>query len=1142
MNMKKSIIQRIAIAGIIAVASMVANQAWAFPMSHYTQSSKLARGNWVKIKVSESGIYQITDADARNWGFSSAAALHVFGRGGSPMSETLSIDTPDDLPQVPVVRQAGKLLFYAQGPLTWRPIGTVDFVQVQHPYSTEAYYFVTDDESYKDIETSRDETPVTGTPVTTFSERLFHEKEITSPSQVGRVLLGEDFLSNNTMQFTFDLKGRVPGSYVYTHTQAGVRQNSSGGGGYFSFQHNGTNLEIEKADRFAFDDTKYLFYTVKSMPKTFVPSSDKLNYTIKYTNTNASVSLAKLNYVTVNYERQLALDGGMLCWGTVVGTAKGTAMAIAQSPEGTLVWDVTTPYQPVQLNTSHNASTTTCALFAQGRREYVAFNPAATFKTPEMAEHVSNQDLHSKPVPDMIIITHPRYRNQAQRVADLHEQLDSMRVLVVNQEEVFNEFSSGTPDMMALRQMCKFFYDHEADGRHHLQYVLLMGNGSFDNRQLSNEFKGSAFPALLTWQGEVSHTESGSYCTDECLAILKDNADNNWGRNKLDISVGRFPVKSEEEARIAVDKLYKYVTTPNYGSWRNNIIVSADDEENGVFMIQSDAYIDHARSTGGKDFIFKRVYLDAYEAQSVGSSRNYPGARDDLYNGLSDGVLMWTYNGHSNANVISAHNFVRRNDFIGGMYYKHLPLMFGTTCELARYDQVEESGAELMFLNKNGGAIAVISANRQALMDNNALLGNNFFKRVFTRDDDGLPLRLGEAFRLASNDYRLPNNVNYTLLGDPAMRLAIPRYSARIDAIDGKAIDPEDKPVFKARQTITFTGTIVDHKGNKVNGFNGSIQGNLYDCEQSVTTHGYGDKGIEYTYQEHSNRIALTSDSVRNGTFSIKVTIPSEIIYSYDNFTPSLINLYAYDAKQNVDAQGASEDFYIYGYDEDAKEDTTGPQILYLGLNGEDFKNGGTVNEDPYVFATVTDDSGINLSDAGIGHAMTLILDNEVMYTDVNKYYTPVLAGNGYKGTINYPLKGLSNGNHSLRLRVWDVFNNMSEFSVNFNVVNGLKPEISEVYATNNPANDETTFYVKHNRPDAVLNVGFEVYDLMGRLVWKSQQSGQSDMYTSFPVTWDLTDLNGNRVPQGIYVYRATVSTDGVREATKSKKLAVTGE
>jgi len=1141
--MKKSIIMRTVVAAIVAVATLTAQHAAAFPMSHYTQSSKLSKGNWVKIKVTESGIYQITDADAKSWGFSGVAALHVFGKGGAPISETLTTAIPDDLPQVPVVRSNGKLVFYAQGPTTWKAGSNgLTFVQELNTYATAGYYFVTDSGEYTDIEATKSGAEATAEAVTTFTDRLFHENDIVNYGETGRVFLGEDILNNSTQTFNFNLKDRVEGSQVNVLTTAGVYQTTASGTGRFSFQSNGTNLPYSTADQFKYDGTKYLAFTPRTMPKSFTMTGTQLNFTVSLTLSGATLKMARLNAITVNYERQLAMAGNELAFATPVSWNGGTPMTIAKATTDMRVWDVTEPHQPVDMVLTTNGTSATFTTAKGGMREYIAFNPAASYSSPTMVEQVSNQDIHSQAVPDMIIITHPNYRTQAERVAQLHVEEDSMKVLVLNQGEIFNEFSSGTPDMMAYRMVCKYFYDRGTENGHHLQYVLLMGNGTFDNRQITSEFKGIAFPALLTWQSEASYVQTSSYCTDDAIAVLQDGTTGEWSNHKLDIAVGRFPVRSESEARAAVDKLINYVKTPNHGAWQNKMIVVADDEEKGTFMDQSEDYISSARNNGGKDLLIKRIYLDAYEAVSVGSTRNYPGARDDLYGNLKDGTLVWAFNGHSSTNVMTGNDLVRRNDFLNNMYYRNLPFVFGTTCEFARFDALSPSGGELMFNNSNGGAIGILSANREAWINDNSVLGTSMFKYMFSRDNDGMPIRIGDAWRLGNNNVRRKNNTVYTLLADPAMRLAKPRYTAQITAINGKAIDPENLPVFKARQSVTFTGNIVDHKGNKVNNFNGSVTSNLFDCDQSVTTHGYGTDGKEFTYQEHSNRIALGNDSVKNGDFSIKLTIPSEIMFSYDNYTPSLINLYAYDQKNNIDAMGSSEDFYIYGYDETIKTDTIGPDIIYLGLNSENFKNGDDVNESPLVIASMTTPYGINLSDAGIGHSMSLTLDDEEVYNDINGYYTPIHTESGAKGSISYPLKDLTNGYHTLRLRVWDVYSNMSEKTIAFNVVNGLKPEIYEVYATASPASTETTFYVKHNRPDATLKIKLDVYDLMGRLVWTTTQSGQSNMFTSFPITWNLTDLSGSRVHRGIYLYRATISTDGVREATKSKKLAVTGQ
>jgi len=344
---------------------------------------------------------------------------------------------------------------------------------------------------------------------------------------------------------------------------------------------------------------------------------------------------------------------------------------------------------------------------------------------------------------------------------------------------------------------------------------------------------------------------------------------------------------------------------------------------------------------------------------------------------------------------------------------------------------------------------------------------------------------------------------------------------------------------------VEFSGQILDRKGELASNFNGAVVSTLFGPEQSIITHGYGDMGGNpFVYQDRPNRLAINVDTVEGGRFTVRMVIPSEVNNEYDNYRPSMLNLYAYDSRDTLEARGANSDFYIYGYEDEAVADTIGPNIITMGLNDNTFTNGSDINESPLLLATVSDESGVNFSSAGIGHSMTLTLDGTTTFNDLVSYYTPMFAeqGKGTLGSISYQLSNLSNGPHTLRLRVWDVYNNVSDKTINFNVVNGLAPEIADVYCAANPASVETSFYVKHNRPDAVMTVTIEVYDLMGRRVWSTTQSGRSDMYTTTPVTWDLTDVSGRRVPRGIYVYRATITTDGIKEATRAKKLAVAGE
>lgn len=1141
-SMKKSVNLPIIKFALVWVAILLlASPTYAFDKSMYADSSKLANGTWVKIKVSESGIYQITADDLRSWGLSGdVSSAHVFGYGGA-LKESLTADYGDDLPQLPVVREDNRLLFYAQGPITWRQLNSsLPQLQVQNPYSTDAYYFVTEDSRYQDIAiTTATNSPI-GSSITTFTERLYHEQDLINPGKTGRNFMGEDFSTNKSQTFKFSLDGLVSGSTVKVYTNFGAK--TLGAKSKLSFQYNGTELPASTSDNIDVAySAGYCHYTVGKSLKSFVlEGTTDLSYTITFS-TSGTLYFARLDYITVNYERTLALTNGQLCFGLNQADASSNYQ-VANCGSNTHIWDVTTPWHPIAMVTTGNEKVSFTPS-QDGRREFVAFDGSGNYSHPTLSEKVDNQNIHGEPIPDMIILAPSEYLTQAQRVATMHEEVDSFRVLVLDHTKVFNEFSSGAPDAMAYRRLCKMFYDRgTSEDGHHLGYLLLFGNGHYDNRLIGDQASALSYPSLLSWQSEVSSNEDNSFTSDDIFAQLADDA-SSIVTDKLTIGVGRFPVRSVSQARTVADKLINYVQTPAYGSWKNQVLNVADDEDQAIHMSQAEAVIATARENGGEDMVFNHVFIDAYNAVSQGGSRSYPEARNKMYNTLSEGVLWWNYTGHSSTTGWTGEGLLRRVDVEQQLYYKHLPVLYTASCEFLRNDGTDVSSGEVMFLNSNGGVIAIIGSPRLVYVSSNGPLNASVAKYMFSRDSEGKQRRLGDIIRLGKNDIynTTDNNARYVIFGDPAMRLAYAPYTIKIETINGKAVDEDDMPIFQARETIEFSGKIVNLKGEVANDFNGSVISTLYDCEQSVTTNGYGE-GAPFTYEERSNRLAINVNEVENGRFSIKVIIPTEVNNIYDNFRPALINLYAYDSNHQLEAKGYNDNFYIYGYDDEQVTDTIGPEIISFGLNSEDFVDGSSVNESPLVLATIADDSGVNFSGSGIGHSISLTLDGTTSYNDVVSYYTPLQASTGTLGSINYALSDLTDGAHTLRLRVWDVYNNVSEKTISFNVVNGLAPEITDVYAAANPASVETNFYVKHNRPDAIMSITIEVYDLMGRLVWNTTQSGRSDMYTSAPITWDLIDNGGRRVPRGIYVYRATISTDGIKEATKAKKLAVTGQ
>ena len=1143
-------------------------EAYALNADFYASESKLASGRWVKINVPSSGLYSISQSEASSWGFPDVSKLKVFGYGGAPISTLLNENQIDDLPQVPTYRSGGRIVFYAQGPITWSTSknGDIQFVQVQHPYSTAGYYLVTDREDIEPATMATTSTPIAqqGEELTTFTERLFHEEELFSPGQTGNLLLGEDFKYNSTQTFSFNIPGHTEGSPVNILTAFAAKAIGTTSSS-LTFKCNGTTLETSANDKVAAMSSSdgYTHCKLANTVKRCNVDGTSVLFTITFKNSGTVLSMARLDYITINYERDLKMSGSDFAFRCPAGSASAV-MSLSGASASTVIFDVTDTSNPAVVAADNVAGTLKFTPAGSGAREYRAYD-GGSLPAPVKVCDVANQNLHGNSTPDLIIISPAEYSAQAARIATLHEQYDTMRVLLLQPEAIYNEFSSGTPDVMAYRKLAKMFYDRGTDETgHRLQHLLLFGRASYDNRMISSSAKSASYPRLLFWETSVGDYDNTSFGTDDILAALSDGAsESNLADTRYApacIGVGRMPVKSASEAKEVVDKLYSYVTGKDYGPWKNNLIMVADDGDGGIHMRQSDSAQELMKDNGGKDFVYNRIFLDAYTQTSDGTGNVYPQARKKMFQLLNDGALVMHYIGHANT-VSWTHDGLLNNSDINSMYLRHYPLFYTATCEFTRHDADVVSGGEILFLNNRGGAIALISTIRPTFISSNEYFTNSLARNLFKRDENNMYKRLGDVYRMSKNEsmsyddsgrvmsYSDANKLRYSLIGDPAMRLAYPSYNVKLEEINGVAVSDDNMPDFKARQTLTLKGAIYDNKGNKATDFNGTIMPTLYDAEKSVETK--GNKAIneeepiaKFVYQERSNKLAVAKDSVRNGEFSVRLIIPSEIDSpeSFDNYSTAMVSFYA-NSDSGIEANGNNEQFFIYGFDETVDVDTEGPDIRRFVLNTDAFTEGSEVNESPMVLADVADKSGINLSSSGIGHQMSLLLDGTMLYTDVATYFTPSITdGETSGGTINYPLEGLTQGEHTLRLKVWDSFSNSSERTISFNVVNGLKPELYDVYTTANPATTEASFYLTHNRPDATVTVRLGVYNLMGQEVWSTTQTGKSDMFKSFPITWELNDMAARRVPRGIYIYRASISTDGVQEATKSKKLAVAAE
>lgn len=1110
----------------------MSEKTYSFDSGFYAEHSVLSQGNWAKIEVTETGMQFISDATLRNLGFNDPESVNVYGYGGEMISENL--DSPDDLPLVASQRVNGGIIFFGKGTVKWTRVNNSvsEFSHTSHAYSDKSYYFISDIEGKRKQPEEREKIIAGGEPITIFTERLLHEEELFMPMNSGRLVLGEDFRSNPSRNFKFQLPGNT-GDAVVT-TAFGCK--TSSGTSSITLTANGKQLTPTNTDQMPYSDTK-LVVTTKTVKQVSAPGST-LDLSIKF-NGSGSVMSAGLDYIEVEYPRSLIFTGGELYF--YLKPDNASLVRIEGANSNIVVWDVTDAQDPKVVSTELNGTSLSFTA-NKGAGEYIAFDPTKVTRGVIPGNRVSNQDLHSLPAPGMLVISPSEYLSAAQRLVDLHQKTDGLDVLVLTPEEIYNEFSGGKPDLSAFRKLLKMWYDRaKNEGREdYTKYCLIMSRPTYDNKMVTHVVRNAGYPRIPIWQSPTGETETNSYSTDDYIGMLDDVPSTfNIGNSIIHVAVGRMPVKSLSEANAAIDKLEAYLLDADLGAWRKNVMVIADDQDNGTHLNQAEKVIEGMKSSGlGKGFIYEKLYLDSYELEYTGVGASYPVAHERMMNKWNEGTAFIDYIGHANPKAWGHENLLTWTD-INSMSNKRLPFIYAATCEFMRWDSDDLSGAEVLWLLPSSGVIGMICPSREVLITSNGVLNASTSQYIFEKDENGKPLTTGEIMILGKNNSNTAaNKLRYGLIGDPSMRLPWPEYSVVIDKVNGVDIAEADAlPVLSARSSVSVSGHLVNGEGLPMNDFNGIAEIALYDAEKVVTTNANGSDGVESVYNDRKTRLFAGRVKVINGEWSTDFIMPSEI---ENNYMPAFLSLYAYDDKGR-EASGYTEKLYVYGYDTTAPEDYEGPKIIEFYLDNPNFASGNQVSPNPTVVAKFYDESGISVSEAGIGHNITLELDGKIFFDDVAQYYVPDENDSG-AGSLTYSLSDISQGKHSLKFTVWDNANNSTSEIIEFSISALWKPSIEILTTDVNPATSSVNFIVATDGATSSMGCHIEVFDLWGKRVWRGDAPSLSKSTARTTLGWDLCDFGGARVPGGVYIYRASVKTETGAIVSKSKKLIVRGQ
>jgi hypothetical protein len=804
--------------------------------------------------------------------------------------------------------------------------------------------------------------------------------------------------------------------------------------------------------------------------------------------------------------------------------------------------------------TALNGQTLGFTVAAGGLREFVLVRTGGVFPTPTKVGEVANQNLHGMAPAQLVIIVPPLsgLRAQAERLAEEHRKREGMTVHVIDAPLIYNEFSSGAPDATAYRHFLRMLCGRTASETERPQGLLLFGDGLFDNRAVSGELpsqypQGAAYDRLLlTYQSEES-IGSASYTTDDYFGFLSDEnhrLQEDGGRKpiaqwKLDIGVGRLPVRTASEAAQVVDKLIDYMDNNRPGTWKNNVCFVADDGNSAdnfsVTHAETSNQLADYMEGNHPEFLVNKLFFDAYRKDFSSAQNPYPDVRDRLQRLLKSGLLFVNYAGHGGPQSWSDEKVLTGAD-VAAFNFPCLPLWITATCDFSPFDATQTSAGEAIMLSASGG-VALYSTTRLVYRGPNFTINNQLIRHLFDRQEGGRRMTFGEVFRAAKNSEELHgdfNKLNFILLGDPAMKLAYPEYGIRLTGVNGAAPDADNPFNIGALERVTLEGEILAPDGRPATDFQGDIYSTVLDSKNTLQTLDNNNTGEQLSYTDYPNKLYLGNDIVSGGKFNFTFTVPKDIAYSNDF---GKINFYAVNTQTGDEAQGAYTQFRVGGTGS-SEPDTTGPAIRYLYLNDSSFTDGATVNTTPLFVASLRDESGVNLSGSSVGHDMTLAIDGRTAFTyTLNAYYSNTPSEGG--GIVTFPIPALSVGEHFAEFTVWDVYNNSTHAGFTFRVADRLTPRLASLSATSNPVRESVEFLLTHDRPETELSLVVQVYNTSGRLVHSLQEKGLSDYGEPYRLRWNLTDRSGVRLRPGLYFCRAAITAGSSAQATQTYKLII---
>lgn len=1037
---------------------------------------------WYKLSIKEEGVYRIGYMDLRNLGVNPNSidprTIKLYNGGSKPLPENLTEPRPQ-LREIPVWIEgeadgsfdpSDYLIFYGIATSRWE-YPTDDYSYFENPYTDTNVFWLTwggEEGLRMEMQDGFPQDPAALRP-TSFETPMRIEENRINSSKIAKRWEWEAIEASGKRNYTFETYGVEPGSEASFSAKLRTSKPTHTGEVTHRFRIYLNNKLLA--------DTSVNYerpIDVETPVDTLLEGENE----IRVENLGEPNSILYLDFFEIRYTKKYIAKNNQLSFTLPHSFMQGTyEFEISEfTSSKPFLLDVTDPFSPrmiVNFNLEENRIRFQADI---DNRRFYHLTCWEQLKEPSRIELADLQHLRSSPGGDYIALVYDDFFYTVQPLISWRKH-QFQNPVIVKISSVYDEFSWGLKDPTAIRDFLKYWYEN---GVYQPAYCFLVGDGSYDYKN------------YLRLENPDNFIPPTDNCVDNWYGDL-DPED-----SYRDVCIGRINPHSAQEAQLMLKKIVDYEKTPNYGFWRNRILLLADNLLEGGGNFPGDIE-ELANECIPNQFDIRKIHL-LYKTYD--DPLEWPRATEDAIEEWSEGFLAGCYMGHGGPHTVAHEQLLLYKDIFSFENGMRLPFFYFASCDIGRFDVPNDPclGEDLLKM-ESGGALAVIAASRPTSHYQNAPIGFKLFKEIFFTTPTPT---LGEAFLVAK-----PGKSVHTLFGDPATKINSAALSVSVSA-------SPDSLVRKSQVKVVTSAP---------QGFKGYV--NIYAFDSAEL---YYVEGLTL----HIPGVPIFKGTIhceRMDTLSF--TIPGQL----QDGELGRISCYAWS--DTLELVGLLDSLKVGG-SAPPLPDTSGPSITLFEGN-RILKDGDYVPQIFRLVGVLEDPSGIYMVSRGSPRFFLRV--NGYLEADLSRYFT-YDVGSSTKGRFDYTLRlsRVEPDTNEIQVVVRD--NLLNTTTKKIRILVSSPSELAIKYAFNypNPISDWTyfNFYLTQKAECEI-----KIFAISGRLIrWIRNihgEVGQNQVY------WDGKDSDGDSLANGVYIYRiiAKGRTDssewgGVKtKASLTEKLVV---